>query len=244
MINNLPKSLIEVANSILIEKKFKSLNYKLHESFYFDDILSAATEFIDILNETFDSEMPLHDVTHIAKQDNPERFEYYRKNGVNHVKVEYNPETNEVIHTLYRDGAWEIHHQAHGISGEKIQSNKPPVKFIGKMFQFIKDKIDSGEKVRISATPDMIENYHKISHKIANKHGGASVTEIENGIDFHRIGKPVKEFYIYPSSLNECVLPLFFKTIHESMRFAKKHFPESPKLLEYESNLRKQGHQL
>lgn len=243
MINSLPKSLIETANTILVENKFLLIGYKnFSESFYFDNIIDSLLVEVEFIAESFDSDMNLHDVTHIAQKEDPERFAEYKKSGIKHVKVEYDPDSNEVIHTLYRDGAWEIHHQKGDTVGEIINSGKPALKFIGKMYSFIKEKVDAGDKVRLSGTPEMVEKYHTIAKKIVNMHGNSSLTDIENGIDFHRIGKPVKEFYIYPKTMDECKLPLFFKTIHESMRFAKKHFPNSPQLLEYENNLRKQGH--
>lgn len=240
MINTLPKDLIEAVHSHL---KLHNFKHKPFTHFYCDDDICNIVESLDHLYESLDSTMDLYDVTDEAKKQNPAVLD---QSDISHYKVEYSPTTDETISTYKRGDAWEIHHQRNDISGEKIKEHKAPaMKFVSHMYKFVKDKVDNGGKVRISAPEPLIHDYHKLATHFKNKIGDSiSITDIHPGIDIHRIGVPVHEFFLYPTNLHESVSPWFFRFDHLRMKFVKDQFGLTEHVIKYENALRKQGHQI
>jgi hypothetical protein len=89
--------------------------------------------------------------------------------------VEFHPETNQIFTTFHRDGAWEIHHQKDDKVGESVRSKSPPLGFSAHVLNFIKEKMEKNEKVRVNSTKDMIHTFHKKAKNISEKIG-ADVT--------------------------------------------------------------------
>jgi hypothetical protein len=88
----------------------------------------------------------------------------------------------------------------------------------------------------------MIGKFHKAASKFSDRLA-AGVTPIEKGIDPYQTGLDVHEFYIYPNSLKECHLPMFFINPHDKIRFLVEHLGENiAPVKNYYESLRKQGH--
>lgn len=239
LINTLPKSLLEAATSHIATANFQYIPFT---HFNCDADIGHIVESIGFLYESLDSKMDLYDVTDEAKKQEPEEFR--KMHGITDYKVEFSPNTDEVINTYKRDGAWEIHHQRNGVSGEKLDGHKAPaMKFVSHMHRFIKDKISKGESVRISSSPELIHQYHKLATHLVNKIDTAKLTDIHKGTDIHRLGVPVHEFLIHPM-MNESVSPFFLKYEHTRMKFSKERFGMTQPVIDYEEKLRRQGHQI
>lgn len=206
--------------------------FQSNNSFFYCDFL---------LNESLDTKYKLHDVTELALKQKPTIQQQNDNYGITHYKVEFHPETNQIFTTFHRDGAWEIHHQKDDKVGESVRSKSPPLGFSAHVLNFIKEKMEKNEKVRVHSTKDMIHTFHKKAKNISEKIG-ADVTPIEKGIDPHQTGLDIHEFLIYPKSLKESLLPLQFINPHDRMRFLYEYFGDIPAVKEYKEKLIKQGH--
>ena len=201
--------------------------------------------FVDIttLAESLDSKLETHDVTDIVHHEHPEIKKQNNDAGISHYKVEYHMPTDETFTTYHRAGAWEIHHQRGNVVGVKLNNQSPPMKFISHVHHFIKEKIDNGEKVRISAPHDLIHSYHAVATKFSKKHN-IKISNVVPSVDPHNTGMSLHEFMLYPETLNESTTIFGGITTHAHMQYIKNAFGNTLRVLEYEETLRKQGHHL
>lgn len=160
--------------------------------------------FKEFLFEMLDKPYELEDVTHKFDPEHFKELNFHRS------KVHKAKDTDDHFMVGHRDGAWEVHHFKHdynvGIGDTKLNSDKPPAKFVSTINHLAKAKIDNREQVRVVATPNHHDAYRRIAERLAKKHG-FKVTKSEDSPYDHGFG-PMKQFYIrpYPGKLVEALL--------------------------------------
>jgi hypothetical protein len=74
-----------------------------------------------------------------------------------------------------KDNATEFHHVDDDLKGGYLKSNQPTLKMISTYRKHIKDVLDSGKNVRISAHQKLADSFHRITQGIAARTPGYSV---------------------------------------------------------------------
>ena len=76
-----------------------------------------------------------------------------------------------------KDGATELHHVDDNLSGGYLKKNQPSLKMISTYKNHIKNIVDSGNKVRISAHDKLADSFYRISKGIVARNPGYDISE-------------------------------------------------------------------
>ena len=125
----------------------------------------------EIINEVFDS-------PHAIKNGEDDMMGFMMKTsaelrGAKNVNIYNVGDTGDKIATWHHNDAMEIHHlPASGMQGViDPHATKPNPKFISTALKLGKDHIDSGGKVRIVTTEDLLPHFKPLGEKVSKRLG-------------------------------------------------------------------------